>query len=327
MVEQIFIGGTGRSGTTILSKVLGKHKEIYRYPFETRFIIDPGGLIDLIPALSDNWSPWIADTAVRRFRRFMWELYPPTAKRFVRKLEGQILPKIGFSPPRYSMWTSFDSIMPRKTFSRTVDAFLKKIVYREFRGYWVGSEEYSFRPKIVVTKRFERDEIIKIARDFVNNLSSYPLKKEGKKIWLDHTPFNILNASFLYEMFPNMKLIHIYRDPRDVISSYKTKSWGGNSAMDNAIWIREILRKWDEEKRKIPKDIYYEARMEDFIRRPEKELKKLMEFLDLDFDRRMMEIDLSKGHIGRWKKDLSKEEIEITEKNLGPLLERYGFSK
>lgn len=325
MVKQIFIGGTGRSGTTILSRVLGKHRDIYRYPFETRFIIDPDGLIDLVSALSDDWSPWKGDAAVRRFEKMMWEIYPPTIRGNFRRIASQVIPKIGISPPRYAIWISYKDIMPRKEFMKNVDEFLGKIIYRKFKGYWVGTPEYALGPRIVATKRFERKKIMGLSGKLANSISSYPMKKEGKRIWLDHTPYNMLHASFLYEMFPDMRLIHVYRDPRDVISSYKTMNWGGNSALDNALWIKEILEKWEEEKKKIPKDVYYEVRMEHMIRNPEKELRKLTAFLGLQFDEKMMEIDLSKGHIGRWKRDLNQEEIKFIEKNLRQILERYGY--
>jgi len=39
----------------------------------------------------------------------------------------------------------------------------------------------------------------------------------------------------------------------------------------------------------------------------------------------MMEIDLSKGHVGRWKKDLKPDEIKVVNEVLGDILERYGY--
>jgi hypothetical protein len=43
----IFVGGTGRSGTTVTAKLLGAHPACYVIPIEVRFITDPGGLCDL----------------------------------------------------------------------------------------------------------------------------------------------------------------------------------------------------------------------------------------------------------------------------------------
>lgn len=43
----LFVGGTGRSGTSITARVLGLHRAYARIPIETRFISGRGGLCDL----------------------------------------------------------------------------------------------------------------------------------------------------------------------------------------------------------------------------------------------------------------------------------------
>jgi len=39
----------------------------------------------------------------------------------------------------------------------------------------------------------------------------------------------------------------------------------------------------------------------------------------------MLKMDLSKSHSGRWKRDLSKEEIELVERELGWFMKEKGY--
>ncbi|GAG26602.1 unnamed protein product, partial [marine sediment metagenome] len=52
---QTLIGGTGRSGTSILKQVLASHPKVIALPTELRIIVDPGGALDLKRALTDRW--------------------------------------------------------------------------------------------------------------------------------------------------------------------------------------------------------------------------------------------------------------------------------
>lgn len=48
-MQAIFVGGTGRSGTTIIGQLLGHHRDLVAtMPKEVRFITDPHGLRDLL---------------------------------------------------------------------------------------------------------------------------------------------------------------------------------------------------------------------------------------------------------------------------------------
>ncbi len=47
----IFVGGTGRSGTTITAAALGKHADYATVPLELRFHVDRGGIPDLLAGL------------------------------------------------------------------------------------------------------------------------------------------------------------------------------------------------------------------------------------------------------------------------------------
>lgn len=49
----IFVGGTGRSGTTMVARLLGCHPDYYVIPIELRFLVDPGGLCDFVAGAAD----------------------------------------------------------------------------------------------------------------------------------------------------------------------------------------------------------------------------------------------------------------------------------
>lgn len=44
----VFVGGTGRSGTHVVARLLGRHSTLANYPNEARFHTDPGGFPDLL---------------------------------------------------------------------------------------------------------------------------------------------------------------------------------------------------------------------------------------------------------------------------------------
>ena len=342
MVKQIFIGGVRRSGTTILGRILSLHNEIFIYPFETRFIIDPDGIIDLCNNLSKNWSPDRGDLSIKRFIAFMERLYPSQPSHLIRMGILFFIKKfnINLSPLKYTsvmakQWKDeeyftylkppFSVFIKKEKYFNILKNFINQIEFKEFNGYWTGMDSLTINPKIAVSKKFDENEICKLSGKYVDELLSIPLIKYKKKIWGDHTPLNILFSNYLIKMFPEAKIIHIYRDFRDVVCSYKTKRWGARTTEDAVYAIKNILEKWDEIKKKLPSEKYIEISLEKLVSKPNNILKEICNFLNIDFDRNMLKVDLSRSHKGRWKKELSKKDLEIIEENLGRYLERYEY--
>jgi hypothetical protein len=88
--ELLFVGGTGRSGTHVVSQLLSNHSRWARVPIEARFHVNPQGFPDL---LAGHVSP---DQFLRKLKRFWWrriragEVAPVFARRmaFGRKVRG-----------------------------------------------------------------------------------------------------------------------------------------------------------------------------------------------------------------------------------------------
>ncbi len=318
----IFIGGTGRSGTTIIAKVLGLHSKIYTFQIETRFIIDPDGLINLVPSLSTIWSPYIGSKAIKRFKYIMYVLGKNRTQ--IKRGINYILKKCGIYPGRYA-GIQLKKIIGAHEYENTVNKFIDKLVDTEFKGYWIGTDSFTIKPTIISSNIFQRNEIVKLSAHFIRELFGFALKKENKIYCVDHTPYNILHGNFLKELFPDLKLIHIYRDMRDVICSYKTKKWGGKKIRDIVFRLKNIYIRWNEIKETLPRDNYYEMKFESVIKNPESELKNLFQFLNIEFEKNILDIDLSKGHVGRWEEDLNTEEKAFIKEEFKHIMEQHGY--
>ena len=64
--DLLFVGGTGRSGTHVVSQLLAGHSHWARVPIEARFHVNPQGFPDL---LSGQVSP---EQFLRKLKRFWW---------------------------------------------------------------------------------------------------------------------------------------------------------------------------------------------------------------------------------------------------------------
>ena len=72
----LFIGGTGRSGTHVVSKILGSHSQFRKVPNEARFHTDAGGFPDV---LAGRTSP---DLFAYRLRHYWWRNFEPARLSF-----------------------------------------------------------------------------------------------------------------------------------------------------------------------------------------------------------------------------------------------------
>ncbi len=65
----MFVGGTGRSGTHLVAKLIGRHAEFSNVPIEVRFHADRGGFPDLLAGKVSK------EKFLRRLRGFWWKRY------------------------------------------------------------------------------------------------------------------------------------------------------------------------------------------------------------------------------------------------------------
>lgn len=152
----------------------------------------------------------------------------------------------------------------------------------------------------------------------------YLTLKENKKRWAEKTPNNIFNLNFILHLYPDAKFIEIYRDPRAVSLSWHHAGFEyfktSNIIECIKIW-RSAISKGKELVSKLPYQ-YHQVKYEELINNPEKELRKICDFLEEEFDPRMLnakiinnfftdlenESGFSKIPLNRWKRGLNNNE-------------------
>jgi len=173
----------------------------------------------------------------------------------------------------------------------------------------------------------------------------YFTKKNNKKIWVETTPAHLFYCDKIIKIFPKAKIIHIVRNPLSVVASGKER-W--HKRLDKHRWLfdpiirsiawRTSAAKAKEFENKYKKN-FYTIRYEDLILSPEIELKKLCNFLNLNFESQMLDVDIvnpadpkyfnKKGfltqNLDKWKSILTPEEKKIVVLITNKVAKHFGY--
>jgi len=305
-----------------MKKVLVRHRDVVAYPFELRINIDPKGILELGRTFAEGWSPYTADTALRDFLELMRQVETSTK---VHVVERRLCNYLGISPREYPSLGYANYI--GSAFREAVAGFMNGLSAAKTSGHWACSSRYTRRSEIFETRPIGIPEFAALASEFMDALHR-PLVAEGclaESAWIDDSPYSVLHAHELARVFPGMKLVHVYRDPRDVLASYQTKKWGGGDVAIIAQRIAHVYQRWGVIKQGLSDHQYIEVRLEDLSAQPKEQLTRLMEFLGMSFDDQILDLDLSKANAGRWRSDLSEESKEQCFVYLQDAIRGYGY--
>lgn len=108
----------------------------------------------------------------------------------------------------------------------------------------------------------------------------------GKARWSDKSPGQ--RAAWAWSLFPEAQVVHIVRDPLDVVASSIAAPWMGQSAAGLArVWLSFNLAQIRAGSRAGPRR-YLRVRYEDLVSDPEWVLRQVCAFLAEDFDRQIL---------------------------------------
>jgi hypothetical protein len=215
-VIPVFVGGTGRSGTTVMGDLLGNHSKIRTStPIEIKFLTNKSGLVDVVFGYSGEIEKSAGKVSILNYRTY----------RKRKKKEKARLEKIltEFKSFIWEKWWDIDAPPPHG------------------RGLISGISKENLEKLL---SQLDRDLKINrkwAARRFMKNFIGAQFASGDEIYWVETTPMNIPQADKLQKLFPKALFINMVRDPRDVIASLLTKNWGPTTALEGLDWIEKRL--------------------------------------------------------------------------------------
>ena len=167
----------------------------------------------------------------------------------------------------------------------------------------------------------------------------------GKR-WGEKTLLEWSNIPKYLSMFSNGKCIHVIRDPRDVLASFKNMTFEkGDNYLDAIFASLNSLNTAIKYKTMLPKTNYLIMNYDDLIKNTKKTTQAICEFLEIDYEESMLNsknyktLDGSpfefKTHssfpkedvkpINRWRTKLTDFEIDLTEAIIGQQMLSFGY--
>jgi hypothetical protein len=231
-----------------------------------------------------------------------------------------------------------------------------------FFFYWVGNRQRVFgdladpnRRAHAVDRFLETRRVARLGLDLaalrvelLREAATYPrffaallrfyARAQGKAIAGEKTPQHALEARTLLDWYPEARLLHLIRDPRDVVASLRRMPWGAGSRLADARTWRACV---DGAERCAGDPRFMRLRYEDLIAAPERELSRICSGLGVAFEPALLEASgrktdrwwfdraqgaVEQGRVERWRNELPAADIAVVEAVAGEALARHGYS-
>jgi hypothetical protein len=289
-VVPVFVGGTGRSGTTVIGDLLANHSQIRTStPIEIKFLTNRSGLVDVVFGYNQEIEKKSGKVSILNFRTYR------KRKRKEKERFAKILAE--FNKFIWEKWWDIDAPPPHG------------------RGLVSGISKIDLENLLA---RLERELKINrkwAARRFMSSFISKQFGAGDEIYWVETTPMNIPEANKLQELFPSALFINMVRDPRDVIASLLTKKWGPTTPLEGLDWIENRLLAGHDALSKVKKSKKLTIALEDLaIKSREKTYKGILDFLKISDEPAMQKFFVESmtpdaATSGRWKAEIDSPEF------------------
>ena len=163
-------------------------------------------------------------------------------------------------------------------------------------------------PEKVISKLTDESTTIDLFRIYMEEYAS----RANKRIMVDGCPINIWFLKRLKEDFPGCYILHIVRDPRDVVISTQKAQYNDKFIFPPPQIAKQFLTGYLQSIRfaKEYGNRYHKIYYEELISDPEKVVRSICKFLEITFEFKMLEFQESGKKVAAveesWKENLSK---------------------
>jgi hypothetical protein len=183
-----------------------------------------------------------------------------------------------------------------------------------------------------------------LVRNFFEEFHLDYMRRRGRRRWADKTPGYALHLDYIDGLFPDARYVHVIRNGRDVVASYRYR-WGYRAAVGATTqWVRHVdaARQFG---RGAAADRYHEIRYEELVSDPEKVLRPMFEFLDEPWDANVLAFEQAEGipakrreetgdrsliytsRVGQGENELDPFLRRIFQRRAGRLMQELGYSR
>ena len=278
-IKPIFSGGVGRSGTTIIGRILRKNSNVFvASPLEIKFITETSGLIDLVfgireflPTQISRSGYWLSKLSTHYSTKIRY-------LKFKRRIESD-------------WWIRTNRLDRESGLHRALSKTTLTKLLKELEA--------------------SLDTPLEAARQFTFGYVKSHRKWEGQRFWMDTSPPNIMYSDYIYRIFPEARFVEMRRNPLDNIASVLKEPWGPNDPKKAIIWWRDRIALATSAQKSIPSESSITLELEDLVKNKRSETyQRLITHIGLDDEVKMRkyfesEVTFERAHIDRWRSDFT----------------------
>lgn len=248
------------------------------------------------------------------------------------------------------------SDIDRRLEPSAVENLAAKLVARQSEGLW-GAKRVARTNESVRRICAEFAGQMPTPLQVFNAVCADAARAAGKPIACEQTPRNIYYAEIALRALPNVKFVHLIRDPRAVAASQKNR-WQMRKLGADHLPRTELIRNWVNYHPITMAKLWrhatlaannlkdhprvYLVKFEELVTEPNAILKKLCNFLGVEFEPTMSrvptwgssnlrhdspETGISTNVVNRWRDTLDKGEISLVERLAADLMAPLGYQR